>query len=698
MRNYLLCLAISCFVMISLHAQSPKRELRAAWVATFSNIDWPNRTHTPARQRDSLITILNHHQATGINTIYFQVRNQCDALYPSTIEPWSADLTGVQGTAPSPLWDPLQFLIDECRKRNMKIHAWLNPYRAMSNYTTTTFNALHPSHVVKAHPEWILPAVVGATNPRILDPGIPAVREYVTSVVMDIVRRYDVDGIHFDDYFYPNGTYNDDATFAADPRGFSVRADWRRDNVNLLIEKISDSINTEEPWTEFGVSPSGIWRNGTGVGGSATTGFEHYVTIFCDSRKWIQEGWVDYLCPQVYWYITQPAADYAVLIPWWNNNAFNRHIYIGMAGYKVGDGSVSSNGLFITDRTMIPRELRMNRDALYPNIKGQSLYNTTSVKRNWLNFRDSIQQFFYTKPALHPLMPWKDNSAPSPASILTAVNGGPSAARLNWVAPASTTNEFDKVRQFVIYRSENPVIDLNNSANMIAMVHSDSTGYTDAGINASTTYYYTVTALDRFHNESTASNVASINLTLPLNLIEFAVSRFTKTQLQLNWTTSHEVNTSHFEIERKIDGVFTRIQNVPAANSNGTHHYTINDAIAAWNKPIQYRIKMVDVDGSARYSPVRTITIKEDAVWVKVFPTVIKRGQSLQVQLLQTVSPAMPYIVYDAAGREVAGGMLNTTAANSQTSISFNKTLAAGWYVIQFFHEGDVQRVRILAE
>lgn len=698
MRNQLLCLVAGCLLVLSANSQPPKRELRAAWIATFSNIDWPNRTHTPTRQRDSLITILNHHQATGINTIYFQVRSQCDAMYPSAIEPWSVDLTNAQGTAPTPLWDPLQFIIDECRKRNMKVHAWLNPYRAMSNYTTTSFNALHASHVVKAHPEWILPAVVGATNPRILDPGIAAVREYVTSIVMDIVRRYDIDGIHFDDYFYPNGTYNDDATFTADPRGFGVRADWRRDNVNLLIKKISDSINTVEPWTEFGVSPSGIWRNGTGVGGSATSGFEHYVSIFCDSRKWIQEGWVDYLCPQVYWYITQPAANYAVLIPWWNNNAFGRHMYIGMAGYKVGDASVSSNGLFITDPTMIPQEMRMNRDPLYPNIKGESMYNTTSMKKNLLGFRDSLRLFFYNKPSLHPLMSWKDNTPPAAASVLTAVRGGASAARLNWVAPAATSNEFDKIRQFVVYRSENPVIDLNNSNNMLALIHADSTGYTDAAINATTTYYYTVTALDRFHNESAASNTVSINLTLPVNLMEFTVSRYNKTQLQLNWTTSQENGVSHFEIERKIDGGFTRIQNVAAGNRPGTHHYNITDVIAAYNKPIQYRLKMVDLDGSARYSPVRTVNIKEEAIWVKVFPTAIRRGQSLQVQLLQSVSHAMPYVVYDASGREVAGGMLNNTSANSQTSISFNNNLAAGWHVIQFFNEGTAQRVRILIE
>ena len=317
----------------------PKRELRGVWISTHLSLDWPNRLQTPAQQRTELLKILDHNVATGMNAAFLQVRSQSDALYPSALEPWSYYLTNSQGSAPAPSWDPLQFAIDESRKRGLEFHAWINPYRAVANTATETNTAQYAaSHVSRTHPEWML--TVGTV--KILNPGLAAVRQHVTEVIMDIVNRYDVDGIHFDDYFYPAGTIADDAAYALDPRGFPAttagRADWRRDNINLLIKGVNERIGLVKPWVKFGVSPSGIYRSSTdpSVGSPTSAGAsQHYLTNFADTRTWLREGWVDYLAPQVYWYIGQAGSDYKLLVPWWNENTFGRHMVIGLADYKM---------------------------------------------------------------------------------------------------------------------------------------------------------------------------------------------------------------------------------------------------------------------------------------------------------------------------------------------------------------------------
>ena len=499
MKKLLLAFTGIALLYSVLNAQDPpKREFRGAWVATYFGIDWPNRNQTPQQQRDAFITIVNHHLQTGITAMFVQVRSQSDAMYPSAIEPWGFYLTPVKadGNEPSEAWDPMQFMIDECHARGIEFHAWINPYRAIGNIAN--INNFAPNHVARQHPEWLIANGVE----RIMDPGLPDVRNHVNSVVMDIVNRYDVDGIHFDDYFYPNAAFNDDATFAAHNRGFTVRADWRRDNVSLLIQAVSANIKAAKPWVEFGVSPSGIWRNG-GAEGSATTGLQHYVSLYADSRKWLQEGWIDYLCPQVYWFINQTGSDYKLLIPWWNNNAFGRLIYIGMAGYKVGESAQAAS--WFTNRSQIPNQVRMNRDPAYPNIHGQSIYNTNSLRSNKLNFRDSLREHFYNIPALQPLMPWIDATAPEAVSGLTA-NYADGAILLNWNNPAEAANELDKVKKLVIYRSENPVIDLADANNIVAITPVAVTSFTDQTTEPDKTYYYQVTSLDRLHNESEASN------------------------------------------------------------------------------------------------------------------------------------------------------------------------------------------------
>lgn len=504
MKRLLLTL-LALIVIHNLQAQTPpKRELRGVWISTHLSLDWPNRTQTPAQQQSALITILNHNKATGMNAVFLQVRSQCDAMYPSALEPWSYYLTNQQGAAPSPFWDPLQFGIEESHKRGMEFHAWINPYRAVSDVANANKPGLYAdSHVSKAHPEWML--TVGSV--QVLNPGLPEVRTHVTNVVVDIVKRYDVDGIHFDDYFYPNGTTGDDAAYNADPRGFPAttagRADWRRDNVNMLVKRISDSINIIKPWVKFGVSPTGIYRSSTNpdIGSPTSSGaLQHYSALFADTKKWLQSGWVDYLAPQVYWYIGQTGSDYKLLVPWWNNNAFGRHIYIGMADYKV-------NTTGWTSRSEIPNQIRIDRANA--NVFGEIHFRHFFLVGNALNYRDSLRLRLYNKPAIIPTMSWKDSIAPAPATDLMLTRNSPTSVTLSWTKPAETSNEFDKAKRFVIYRSANQNIDLENANNILAITNMDESTYTDNTLLTDSIYYYAVTSLDRLQNESAITNIAS---------------------------------------------------------------------------------------------------------------------------------------------------------------------------------------------
>jgi len=272
MKKIILLLSLLIFGLSSF-AQTfvPKREFRGAWIATVNNIDWPTRGASTASQKQALIDILNGLKAVNVNAVMFQIRPECDALYNSSIEPWSYWLTGFQGVAPSPFYDPLQFAIEETHKRGMELHAWFNPYRAentLGGYTTA------PNHISNKHPEWTFIKA----GKRILDPGIPQVRDYVLSVIMDVVRRYDVDGIHFDDYFYLDGMLSEDAvSFATYNPGNMTLADWRRNNVNTLVKMISDSITAVKPFIKWGISPRGIWRPNYPAG---ITGADNYNQIY----------------------------------------------------------------------------------------------------------------------------------------------------------------------------------------------------------------------------------------------------------------------------------------------------------------------------------------------------------------------------------------------------------------------------------
>ncbi len=374
------------------------REFRGLWVATVNNVDWPSRRAlTTARQQTELLAIFDRAVQLRLNAIIFQVRPCCDALYQSAIEPWSEYLTGRMGQAPSPFYDPLSFAVMEAHKRGLELHAWFNPYRARLRDSKTPAAT---NHVSRAHPELV------RTYGKFLwlDPGEPGTREYLVKVIMDVVRRYDIDGVHFDDYFYPyrekageqDVEFPDDKPWQAYRRhnGPLSRGDWRRQNVDQFVHSVYDAIKAAKPWVKFGISPFGIWRAGNPA---QISGLDAYESLFADSRRWFAEGWVDYLAPQLYWPVDQKAQSFSVLLKWWaEQNLRNRHLWPGM---KVSDwAAITSN-----PNEEAIREIQ--RVRAQPGATGEILWHAAPLMRDG-ELDEALARRAYPAPALVPSSPW----------------------------------------------------------------------------------------------------------------------------------------------------------------------------------------------------------------------------------------------------------------------------------------------------
>jgi uncharacterized lipoprotein YddW (UPF0748 family) len=379
----------------------PQREFRAAWIATVGNIDWPSAQNLSVRQqRVELIQLLDFAAQLRLNAVIFQVRPACDALYPSTLEPWSEYLTGAMGKAPEPFWDPLAFAVEEAHKRGLELHAWFNPYRARHVQAKSPISA---DHVSKRRPH----LVRRYGNGLWLDPGEKEVQDYSLAVVMDVVRRYDIDGVHFDDYFYPYPEkdargrvmpFPDDASWTKYGAGKGLsRADWRRENVNTFVQRAHQSVRAAKPWVKFGISPFGIWRPGDPP---QIRGKDAYEEIYADARKWLQAGWVDYLAPQLYWQIDPPAQSFPVLHQWWlSQNSRNRYLWPGLNSVKVNEGWPPSE---------IVRQIKITRTQ--PHSNGHIHWNLRRGLMATNGLSAALQRELYTSPALVPAFPWKGNS------------------------------------------------------------------------------------------------------------------------------------------------------------------------------------------------------------------------------------------------------------------------------------------------
>lgn len=496
-RWILIGLLLTLSIATGVANETPKHEMRAAWMATAVK-DFPVQSYSLGQQME-IRADLNKLKAAGFNTVIFQVRPGCDAFYDSNYEPWSHLLMGASGLAPdAPYYDPLGYLITEAHARGMEVHAWFNPFRLS---TLSDLTKLHDTHVYKEHPEWVMNYT--KSTYKWLNPGLREVREYTVDVIMDVVNRYDVDGIHMDDYFYPyEGMDNEDAPqFNADPRGFSNIADWRRDNINSFVEALYDSIKSQKSWVKLGISPFGIWKDGTPQG---ITGLSSYKVIYCDPLAWLDGGYIDYLTPQLYWPFGG-SQNYGALMPWWaeQTGEAGRHLYVGHASYRITTPTGSwLNGW---NPNELPRQIRANRNN--PAVQGSVYFRLLrGILDNPKGFQDSLKQDLYKYPALVPGMTWLDSIAPNPPTRLSWEVSGESKI-LSWLAPHAAVDG-DTAFQYAIYRSETTPVDVDLASNILDVIPATRQTYTD---NTVGDFYYTVTALDRLKNESSPHPTVSLD-------------------------------------------------------------------------------------------------------------------------------------------------------------------------------------------
>lgn len=469
---------------------SSRREFRGAWVATVFNLDWPSQTGISSeQQQNEFIALLERIQALNFNALILQVRPTGDALYQSELEPWSYWLTGEQGKAPEPFYDPLEFAVLECHKRNIELHAWFNPYRAGKNLPNGEPIKTVAPHISVTHPEY----VYSYGSEQWMDPGAEVVQDQLYNVILDVVRRYDVDGVHMDDYFYPypqhikdpdtrsieqHLPFPDDRTYESYQQqgGKLSKADWRRDNVNKIIQRLSVGIRATKEYVKFGISPFGIYRPGQPPGIFAD--IDPYEELHSDPKKWLEEGWVDYLAPQLYWKIDPPQQSYPVLLKWWiENNPKKRHIYPGIALYKIEtqDWPVSEG----------EKQVEITR-SLAPQLALGNIFFRVKFFNNSDIF-DAFKTSTYAEPALAPAMSWKKDRLPvMPPTIIGIKN-----SKLTWKA---TDNK--DLRSWTLYKR------VGNRWQLIKILDA---GTTEVKLEPGT---YALCAVDRMLNESVGIKIS----------------------------------------------------------------------------------------------------------------------------------------------------------------------------------------------
>lgn len=488
-KNYILLFAAAIIFSSFSALESPKREFRGAWIQCVNGQFQGLGTQA---MQDNLTFQLNELQKDGINVIIFQVRPECDALYDSPYEPWSRFLTGKQGMRPSPFWDPLEWMVNECHKRNMEIHAWINPYRAKTKGTIE----LAPTHVANVRPN----SVFEYDNLLILNPALKENRDYICRIAKDIVNRYDIDGLHIDDYFYPYPVAGldipDQHFFNADRRGFSNINDWRRDNVNSFIKELGETIHNTKPWVKFGVSPFGIYRNKKeDANGSNTNGLTNYDGLYADVLKWVNEGWIDYNVPQVYWQIGHSTADYQELVNWWNGHAANRPLIIGEdieRTTKYADPTNPNNN---------QQFAKMELTRSLSNIKGTCLWYSRNVADNVGQYGSQLQKVYFRYPTLQPSMPWLSKKSPKAPKKLKVLWMEEDGLVLFWTAPNPGKDWATQPTEYVVYRfSKGEKIDTDDINHIVAITKNNfiKLPYKDGKEKVT----YIVTALNRIHNES----------------------------------------------------------------------------------------------------------------------------------------------------------------------------------------------------
>ncbi len=470
------------------------RQLRGMTITTVTNMDWPSRPGLDAETaKTEYRAWLDLAQRLNLNAVFVHIRPSGDALWPSQFAPWSQWLTGrTDGQGPG--WDPLRFMVEETHARNLEFHAWFNPYRASPGGDV---NQLPPNHPLRQHPEWAVVYPVGSTASRLYyNPGIPDARHFVEDAMLEAVERYDLDAVFFDDYFYPYPSarqdFADEATFAQYGAGFASKGDWRRNNVNLLVQEMSQRIKALKPWVKFGVSPFGIWRNAaTDPLGSPTRGLQSYDEIYADSRLWVKRQWLDYVIPQLYWHLGFEPADYAKLVPWWSKVVAGTSVqlYVALGDYRVGQKGAWS------DPAELDRQLAFNRG--YP-VRGTVHFSARDLRADRLGSVTRYREAHYAGPALVPTMAHLPSSAPTAPTTAAVRHNAAGMITLTWRSEAGAVG-------FAIYRVDETG---DGPASLVATTRSTGRSeqvWVDRTTLPGRSYSYCVTALDRGWRESSPS-------------------------------------------------------------------------------------------------------------------------------------------------------------------------------------------------
>lgn len=468
------------------------REMRAVWVASVYNLDWPSKKGLPRdEQKQEFIQLLDDIKAMNMNAVIMQIKPTADAFYPSKFGPWSEYLTGTQGKDPG--YDPLEFMIEEAHKRGLEFHAWFNPYRITMNHTD--LNRLSADHPARAHPEW----TIAYGNQLYFNPGIPDAQDFIVDGIEEVVKNYDIDAVHMDDYFYPNKIagvpFPDQETYETYGQKFTHIEDWRRDNVNHLVQQINDSIKKEKPYVKFGISPFGVWRNikDDPTGSNTTAGMTNYDDLYADTREWIQQHHIDYITPQIYWSIGFQPAAYDVLTKWWSNEVKGQpvHLYIGQATYKINQNSDPA----WSDPEEYFRQIELNRQSQL--VQGSMHFSLKDINRNPLNVKKRLIEETYSKPTLIPEMPWLHQKAPKKPIIQSVKKTEDGAVLQIQNDPHSSAS------YYAVYRLSN-----KGTYEFVQTVRKETGSFTqtkDILANQKKSYTYKVTALNRLHHESKPS-------------------------------------------------------------------------------------------------------------------------------------------------------------------------------------------------
>jgi uncharacterized lipoprotein YddW (UPF0748 family) len=388
--NYMKYLFSLLLVCTFLFAQAQKKEFRGVWIASVDNADWPAKGMINSdTQRATFIKMLDMHKRNGMNAVIVQVRPAADALYPSTLEPWSEWLTGMQGRAPNPYYDPLAFMLEETHKRGMEFHAWLNPYRAVFNIKKSSITSMH---LTKQRPDWF----ITYGDKKYFDPGNKEAQKFVVSVVKDIVTRYKIDAIHMDDYFYPyrlpGKEFPDDRMYKLYGNGMN-KDDWRRSNTDSIIVSIGKTIKQVNKKCRFGISPFGVWRNASvdSTGSNTKAGQTNYDDLYADILLWLRKGWIDYVAPQLYWEIDHKLCDYNILADWWAANSYGKDCYVGIGIYRANTNPAWK------DKTQIPRQIKKLRSL--PNLNGMIFFTSNTFNKNPNGWNDSLRLNYFKDSA-----------------------------------------------------------------------------------------------------------------------------------------------------------------------------------------------------------------------------------------------------------------------------------------------------------